>query len=165
MVSHSPSSYDVKSKQKQHRINRRLSRIFQMCSNLSGQQNWLSHGHPKTLGQMNRGILVSCGNQYCIGNSSAQVLHFNGDEEGILLDHTNDTIQRYRIAKNQGTCKFKECPFERRFHSIFYVGINMFYVGINFLSQICYALSQQRYGAPWFYQGFENQLIKNSYSI
>ena len=36
-----------------------------MCSNLIGYQNWWSHGHPKTLGQMNCGILVSCGNQYC----------------------------------------------------------------------------------------------------
>ena len=38
-----------------------------MCSNLIGCQNWWSHGHPKNLGQMNCGILVSCGNQYCTG--------------------------------------------------------------------------------------------------
>ena len=35
--------------------------------NLIGYQNWWSHGHPNTLGQMNRGILVSCGNHYCTG--------------------------------------------------------------------------------------------------
>ena len=38
-----------------------------MCSILIGYKNWLNYGHPKTLGQMNRGILGTCGNQYYTG--------------------------------------------------------------------------------------------------
>ena len=34
---------------------------------LYGYKNWWSYGHPKTLGQMNRGILGTCGNQYPTG--------------------------------------------------------------------------------------------------
>ena len=39
-----------------------------MCSIIIGYKNWWSNGHPKRLGQMNRGILVTCGNQYCTSN-------------------------------------------------------------------------------------------------
>ena len=35
-----------------------------MCSTIIGYKNWWSYGHPKTLFQMNRGILGTCGNQY-----------------------------------------------------------------------------------------------------
>ena len=38
-----------------------------MCSILIDYKNWWSHGHPKTLGQINRGILGTCVNQYCTG--------------------------------------------------------------------------------------------------
>ena len=38
-----------------------------MCSILIGYKNWWSYGHPKTLGQMNRGILGTCRNQYRTG--------------------------------------------------------------------------------------------------
>ena len=71
MVSHHYSSCDIQSKQKQHRINRWLLRIFQMCSILVGYKNWCSYGHPKTLGQMNHGILGTCDSQYCTGTRPA----------------------------------------------------------------------------------------------
>ena len=35
-----------------------------MCSIIIGYKNLWSYGHPKTLGQMNRGLLGTCGNQY-----------------------------------------------------------------------------------------------------
>ena len=51
-----------------------------MCSNLIGCQNWWSHGHPKQLGQINRGIVVSCGYQYFTGikreKSIVAIIHF-----------------------------------------------------------------------------------------
>ena len=38
-----------------------------MCSISIGYKNWWYYGHLKTLGQMNRGILGTCGNQYFTG--------------------------------------------------------------------------------------------------
>ena len=45
-----------------------------MCSILIGYKNWWSYGHPKTLGQMNSGILVTCGNQYRTSNIRSQFI-------------------------------------------------------------------------------------------
>ena len=59
-----------------------------MCSNLIGYQNWWSHGHPKTLGQMNRGILVSCGNQYCTGILSARQIDNTSNSASSICELT-----------------------------------------------------------------------------
>ena len=60
-----------------------------MWSNITGYKSWWSHGHPKTLGQTNHGILGTHGNHYCTGNSdycgSCFMLHTH-----ILLLHTHN---------------------------------------------------------------------------
>ena len=52
-----------------------------MCSNLIGYQNWWSHGNKKTLGQINRGILVSCGNHYCNGTKETRTCNCETNRE------------------------------------------------------------------------------------